>query len=348
MDYFSRKYSEYRSILPSEIAHIARENDYERNLPTRGLGYSVITKVFSEVGFSPRLYTMNLFSDMSQFKRVMHYYIESGLPVAVGVKVDEKTRHSIVCIGHGKIQYDNIGNKIYAVCDTVTDNYIWIIDSADLCNHYVIMDDSRRPYETCEWKHMLKKGKVPDKNMLGDYEPDNLMVPLYKRMFLEAQDAYDICTSALASSRAGIQRICPNLGKKDHPVIIRLFMCSSRNYKQHRVTNFEAKNKEVRERYVRMLLPRFIWVCEIYDKKSYCKKRAIGEIVIDATASPHDGIKSVLLYHYPSYILVCQRNIKKLFDQDIELEKVNEWEPFAAYDHNLFTPEEIKKKEYQQ
>lgn len=347
MDYFSKKYPEYKSILPSEIAQIAEKNGYERNLPTRGLGYSVITKVFSEVGFSPRLYTMNLFSDISQFKRVMHYYVESGLPVAVGVKVDEKTRHSIVCIGHGKIQYDKIGNKIYAVYDTVTDNYIWLVDSADLCSHYVIMDDGRSPYETCEWKYMLQSDRVTTKNMLDDYEPDNLMVPLYKRMFLEAQDAYDICTSALASSKAGIQRICPDLGQRDNPVIIRLFMCSSRNYKQRRVANFGSSNSEVRERYAKLPLPRFIWVCEIYNKKSYCEKKAIGEIVIDATASPHDGIKSVLLFHYPYYILVCQRNMKELFDRDIELEKVSEWEPFAGYDHNLFSPDEIKKKEYQ-
>lgn len=348
MDYFSRKYPEYRSILPSEIVRITEENGYERNLPARGLGYSVITKVFSEVGFSPRLYNMNLFSDVSQFKRVMHYYIESGLPVAVGVKIDEKTRHSIVCIGHGTIQYDKIGSKIYAICDPITDNYIWLVDSADLCSRYIIMDDGGIPYEICEWKHTIQKDKVTDKDMLGNYEPDNLMVPLYKRMFLEAQDAYDVCTSALASSKIGIQSICKDLGQIDNPVIIRLFMCSSRNYKQCRIAKFESKNSEVRERYVRLLLPRFIWVCEIYDRKSYCEGKAIGEIIIDATASPHDGIKSVLLYHYPYSIFVCQRNMKELFDRDIEFEKVNEWEPFYGYNHNLFMPEEIKKKEYKQ
>lgn len=346
MDYFSVKYSEYKGILPSEIAQIAEKNGYERNLPTRGLGYPVITKVFSELAFSPRLYTMNLFADMSQFKRVMHYYIESGLPVAVGVKVDEKRRHSIVCIGHGKIQYDKIGKKVYAVYDTIVGNYIWLIDSADLCNNYIMMDDGRSPYEVCEWKAVTQDGKTSDKSMLGDYEPDNLMVPLYKRMFLEAQDAYDICTSALASSKAGIQVVCPKLGKKDNPVIIRLFMCSSRNYKQRRVTNFSSKNKEVRERYIEILLPRFVWVCEIYDRESYCKGKALGEIVIDATASPHDGIKSILLYHYPHYILVCQRNVKRLFDRDEKLERLKDWEPFIGYDHNLFPPEKIKENEY--
>ena len=347
MDYFSRKYSEYRSILPCEIADIVGENDFERTLPSRGLKYSTITKVFSEAGFYPRLYGKNVFADMSQFKRVMHYYIESGIPTAIGAKVDEKTKHSFVCIGHGKINYENIGKKIYAVYDTEVGNYIWIVDSADLCENYITMDDGRVPYENSEWKvEKNPDNNKIDKYMLGDYEPEMLMVPLYKRMFLEAQDAYDICTSALASSEVGIQKFYPEMGTKDNPVIIRLFMCSSRNYKQRRISGFSPKNCEAREIYNILRLPRFVWVCEIYDKNGYCEGRANGEIVVDATSSPDEGTKSVLLFHYPYYILSRRRyveNVGRLFDQDEMFEKVHEWEAFAGYDHNLFSPEEIKK-----
>lgn len=348
MDYFSRKYSEYKSILPSEIAEIAERNGYERNLPARGLEYQVITKVFGEAGFSPRLYTRKLFADMSQFKCLMHYYVESGIPVAVGVKVEEKIRHSIVCIGHGKIQYENIGKKIYAVYDTIVDNYIWLVDTADLCSDYIVMDDGRSPYEKCEWKsdEDTSDEKACGKCMLGEYEPDTLMVPLYKRMFLEAQDAYDICTSALASSKVGIRRFRQDLGTRENPIIIRLFMSSSRNYKHSRILNFGEKNKEVRERYINLLLPRFVWVCEVYNKEGYCEGKALGEVIVDATASPHEGIKSVLLFHYPQHILVCQRNTKKLYAKNEEFEQVKEWEPFLGYDHNLFQPQKIKDGEY--
>lgn len=349
MDYFSRKYSDYKSMLPSEIAQITEKNGYERNLPTRGLGYSVITKVFSEAGFSPRLYNRNLFVDMSQFKRVMHYYVESGLPVAVGVRVDEKTRHSIICIGHGKVNRDEIGNKIYAVYDAIVDNYIWLIDSADLCHNYITMDDGQPPYENYEWKVIEQKEPMSAKCMLGEYEPDTLMVPLYKRMFLEAQNAYDICTSALASGKVGIRRVCPEYGTKENPIIIRLFMCSSRNYKQRRIASLGVGNKEVRERYQNLRLPRFVWVCEIYDIDGYQTGKAMGEIVVDATASPYDGIKSVLLFHYPFHILVCGRhigNVERLFDKDETFERVKAWEPFNSYDHNLFLPKQIKEKEH--
>lgn len=347
MDYFGRKYPEYRCILPSEITYIVEKNDFERTLPTRGLRYSTITKVFSEAGFYPRLYGKNVFADMSQFKRVMHYYIESGIPIAIGAKVDEKTKHSIVCIGHGRINNEDIGKKIYAVYDTIMGNYIWIVDSADLCNNYITMDDGCAPYQNCEWKVEISSDvKKADKYMLGNYEPEMLMVPLYKRMFLEAQDAYDICTSALASSEVGIQRFHSDFGTKDNPVIIRLFMCSSRNFKHRRISRFGKKNKAIREIYSVLRLPRFVWVCEIYDKSGYCNGKVNGEIVIDATSSPDDGTKSVLLYHYPYHILSCQKNIENvngLFDRDEPFIRVQEWEVFDGYDYNLFPPERIKK-----
>ena len=347
MDYFSRKYSEYKSILPSEIVEIVGENSFERTLPSRGLMYSTITKFFSEAGFDPRLYRQNVFTDMSQFKRVMHYYIESGIPVAVGVKINEKTKHSIACIGHGRIHYENIGKKLYAICGSEMENHIWIVDSADLCNNYITMDDGRAPYEDSEWRveisHDMKK---EDKCMLGNYEPEMLMVPLYKRMFLEAQGAYDICTSALAGGEVGIRKFCSEIGTKENPVIIRLFMCSSRNFKQRRISNFSSANREAREIYAILRLPRFVWVCEIYDEDGYCENKALGEIVIDATSSPADGTKGALLFHYPYHILYCQNNVKnvgRLFDEDEEFNRVHTWEKFDGYDHNLFQPEEINR-----
>ncbi len=342
LDYFSEKYPEYKYVLPSEISHIAVKNGYERNLPTKGLGYSVITKVFSEVGFSPRLYNKESFTEMSQFKRVMHYYIESGLPVALGVKIDDKIRHSIICIGHGTIQYDKIGKKIYAVYDGIIDDYIWLIDSADLCDAYIVMDDGQVPYERYQWQTYEQEKRLPDKHMFGKYEPDVLMVPLYKRMFLEAQDAYSICTSVLASKKMGIQRFYPKLGTKETPVIVRLFMAASRSFKQRRIAGFGKENEEIRERYVNIRLPRFVWVCEIYDREGYCGNKVLGEIVVDATASPFDDLNSILLLHYPFYIMVCNQQGTHMGEEESMFDKVSSWERFDGYDHNLFSPEKIR------
>lgn len=340
LDYFSEKYAEYKYILPSEIAHIAVENGYERNLPTRGLGYSVMTKVFSEMGFSPRLYNKGSFAEMSQFKRIMHYYVESGLPVAIGVKVENKSRHSIIGIGHGKIKYSQIQKRIYAVYNGIVDDYIWLIDTADLCNEYIVMDDGQAPYERYEWKTTEQEQRLPDKHTFGKYEPDVLMVPLYKRMFLEAQDAYAICTSALASEYMGIRAFYKEIGTKDNPLVIRLFMASSKNFKQKRIANFDSRNEEIRERYANLRLPKFIWVCELYDIEGYKKNEAMGEVIVDATASPYDDLNSILMLHYPWNIMLCNKNRNRAED-DI-FYKVHSWNRFEGYDHNLYPPEKIR------
>ena len=177
-----------------------------------------------------------------------------------------------------------------------------------------------------------------------------LMVPLYKRMFLEAQDAYDISTSALASKDIGIQKFYPNIGSKEKPVIIRLFMCSSRNYKYQRMSNLSKKNEYLCKVYNKLRLPRFIWVCEIYDEKGYRGGKASGEIVIDATSSPDYGTKSILLFHYPYYVLMCHKNIVNvgmLFGNDEVFEKLDKWEPIDSYNHNLHLPENKMKNRHE-
>ncbi len=346
MDYFGRKYSEYKSILPSEIAEIVEKNDYQRVLPTKGLRYPTITKIFSEYGFYPRLYSRDVSSDMSHFKHLMHYYIESGIPVAVGSKVAERTKHSIVCVGHGKIDYNDIGNKMYTAFSSDKENYIWLVDSADLCNHYITMDDGKAPYKEYEWiVEESPNNRNVGKSKLGEYEPDTLMVPLYKRMYMEAQDAYDICTSALASNKIGIQRFCKDVGTIYNPIVIRLFMCSSRNFKYRRITRFSETNEIASDVYRNLCLPRFVWVCEIYDRDGYKDGKAIGEIVVDATSSSRYSTKSVLLFHYPHWILPCKRNgsATGISVENENFIKLTDWEAFCGYDHNLFQPESIKK-----
>lgn len=202
LDYFSKKYAEYKYFLPSEIIEIAIKNGYERRLPTKGLDYLLISKVFMEAGFYPVLYNSDKLEDASKFKRILHYYIESGMPVAIGLEINKNVKHSIICIGHGSIEAERIEKKQYVISDEYDrTHHIWLIDSADMVTDYIVMDDNQKPYSRYKWHD----GDSKNPNLLGEWKPEYLMVPLYKRMFLEAADAYDICTSVLADSELGIQ-----------------------------------------------------------------------------------------------------------------------------------------------
>ena len=118
LEYYSNSYNDYRNVVPSEILDAEQKHIHERVLPSRGISYPVLTKVLSEFGFSPRLYNLSSIekfslSQLTQgdvLKRWLHYYIESGIPVALNLLPvgNNGAGHSIVCIGHGEVSEELI------------------------------------------------------------------------------------------------------------------------------------------------------------------------------------------------------------------------------------------------
>ncbi len=339
VDYFSKKYQDYRNILPSEIDEIALKHGYQRHYPTKGLNYTLIPKILMECGFYPVMYTTCKLQDKMKIKRIMHYYIESGIPIIVSGKLDMYNYHSIICIGHGKVTDIQQYKREYSIVHSQNSNRInfWIIDSSDLVDEYIVMDDQRRPYCQDKWQD--------EKALLGQIEVECLMVPLYQKMYLEALDAYDICTTILANPDLGIRSVgniidnlefqVSSLGSIHNPIAIRLFMASTRGFKKARVKNFGSNNKEVRERYINTPFPRFVWVCELYLPEDYNNNKCIGEIIIDATANNNMKLNSVILIQYP--YLMFQQFPNQLYDKtNFVFEKLTEWEKFDGYRGNLY------------
>ena len=89
LEYFGNRYSEYRSVLPSQIIGELERISTERVLPSRGLHYSQVSELLKAFGFSPRLYARKAYEKEApkgiDFKKTFHYYVESGIPLAVGV-----------------------------------------------------------------------------------------------------------------------------------------------------------------------------------------------------------------------------------------------------------------------
>ncbi len=83
-------------------------------------------------------------------------------------------------------------------------------------------------------------------------------------------------------------------------MVVRLFLTSSRSYKNYRSVNFAHKN--LAKIYTHLPLPKFIWVAELSLKNFFLEDRVFGEIIIDATAARHAGINSLIAVHYPGYL----------------------------------------------
>ncbi len=361
-DYYSNTYQEYFSVLPSDINRIVESFSYERRMPTTGLTYQQISRIFTEIGFYPRLYSVDKMP-ANKFRHLLHYYIESGIPIGIGLKVSNEKKHSIVGIGHGFIQKKNLLQTVYAIYNKGYNGsgrkVLWVSDVADAVEEYCVIDDNKEPYAFYRVKEEKVNINLTQRNVLkiGDYQADYLMVPLYKRMYLEAADAYDICTSILANSEEGIVRslnedfpdslqglVSNEFGTKDDPVVIRLFMASSRTMHRLRHKQFQEICVGLRNIYDEISFPKFIWICEIYSVHSYQQRLAIGEIIIDATSSADAKDDSYIMIHYPGQ--VCRRCPDYLSKKDAnsQFEKIFDWKPFPSYNGNLNSPQMVDEK----
>lgn len=320
LEYYGTRYPEYKTVLPSNIVKQLENMSYERNLPSKGLSYQAITALLKAFGFSPRLYAREVLNE--NFKRILHYYIESGIPVALGIerKQDDTTeKHSIVAVGHSKRQIPS-----EAVPFQATDGFS-IVNTADLYDEYIIMDDNQTPYSTEKYDEfsIYKNGRALF-----------LAVPLYKRIFLEAQDAECIFYS-LVGADGFRDKIIEELNvSKTLPLILRIFLTSSRKFKKIRGKN--STSAEECAFYQQLLYPKFLWVAEFSIPELYEKEKICGEIVLDATADRYNKTNSIIL------IRLLNKFSYRLPDFSInDIDVYNEFEdsatctPYRMYKNNL-------------
>ncbi|WP_400204232.1 hypothetical protein [Candidatus Methanomassiliicoccus intestinalis] len=261
LQYYGTRYPEYRVILPSEIFKVVDAYHPERCLPSTGLNFLQKSTVLKNFGFSPKSYNINVYKD--QLKNILHYYVESGIPVAMSLN-----RHAVVCIGHGEAELKSTDCKY--VDDIELD--FKLIDSASFFQKYVIIDDNRVPYAIDTYDKL---------------KTNLIIVPLHKRIFLDALDARSIAIHTLKALNDVLTKCLEEYtheGKIINPLVMRLFLTSSRKYIAVRSANSVSPNEA--SIYINLKCPKFVWVCEISNKKLYNDHKIIGEIVMDATAHP--------------------------------------------------------------
>lgn len=336
IEYYSNSYKDYKSVVPSEILEKEQLHSHERVLPSSGTTYPIFTKVLADFGFSPRLYNLssfatNLLSGISpsdEIKRIFHYYIESGIPVAVNLQPinSRGSGHSLLCVGHGQstLEMKKRAAENKWISWANRDKGHALINSADFYSEYVVIDDNEAVYQVRNFDNL---------SIYPDMKVSNLAVPLYKRMFLDAPDAAAIITSVLNDSVYGIENWSGNFLEPQEDVIIRIFMASSRSFKRYRIS--KAKNIDTRVFYSQIAMPRFIWVCELFRLKDYDNLQAFGEVVVDATSAMRSGAnnRSLIMMRYPNIITFREpEQSGTLFEQQFEIDEGN---LFEGYRDNL-------------
>lgn len=315
--YYSRKYPEYREMMPSEILHDLEKEHYERVLPSEGMRDENIAKILSNYNFYPKLYAYQFHPE---FDKILYAYIESGLPLLLGVP-----GHVVTCIGHCfKIERtDKEYLKQLVSTYTVGDEQLHYLPTSDIYDKYIVMDDNKAPYQMLSVDELVdeyKDGRQDDsdtekQNALDKAKQDDvsIIVPLYRRIFLDAEKAMIIFKKSFLEEPIFISVICNEYndstwGKEnDNPLVWRMFLTTSKNYKAHKTRYVD--DPLLKKHYMEWSMPHFVWALEIGTIDTYIDDRARAEILLDATSYEHSRNCGILSIGYKNHYVYVQDKI---------------------------------------
>lgn len=361
MDYFSHRYEDYRLLLPSDIYKIRRQDSDERILPTKGMTYRMLSKAMYKSGLYPKIYTENEYINFEDMRRILSYYVESGIPVALGIhRKCGGLNHSIICIGHTSNDYNSMTNIVYPIINNCSQenkrNIIYTVDTANSINKLIVMDDTNVPYSQFKLRKLsydYKDSTFTDIHKLFKYEYNDselmcIIVPLYKRVYMDVMQARNAFREILVNDDFNPclnYKKCFNfdVGTRENPIVTRIFLTSSKHYKEMRLNDINIVDTCVEDMYLNTPFPQFIWVCELYDLKCYKNGIAFGEIILDATYSSKDSLGSIIMLNYPQKHLARDIDGKSLdATTDIEFNNTSEHAiKFSMYHKNLTSMNEL-------
>lgn len=319
MDYYSNRYNDYRFAVPSDISKIAQEHSSSRVVPSLGLNYDVISKILCSFGLFTTFHHAQKMERSLKMRDYLYYYVESGMPVCVNLSRNSKG-HAVVCIGHKGISTEQMLDTLTCYSKT------YFTSTASGCGSLIVMDDNSCPYSeyvlsdnnenpySLKVKRNYKRGEVVLFSQIEELEwsIDCFIAPLHKRMNMNAARAEQVILELIKHEETNpcnifkqIDKTMDDWGTKKNPLIYRLFLASSRHFRKERINDNKHSDADgnIGQIYVqnclKVPLPQFVWVCELYDKNNYGSNHALGEIVIDATASSKlSMIDSILMISY--------------------------------------------------
>jgi hypothetical protein len=319
-EYLGNRYPEYKPIYPSTIHEILQKYSYKRLMPSEGLTAEQVTFAVRELGMGAMIYSRNKHAE--DFDTLISTYVESGIPLITVLSNKDKTiGHAVNIIGRQHIDCKSVTiiNPEQVTCES--GNYINVIDFNKIPLEYVFIDDNHCPYQQASLAN-------PCKNYLDEKWHNciinNIIVPLYPKIYLEAARARHNFLKYLINSKIGI--------KGAETIIIKLFLASSRSYKEYLALN-KSMNPDIKALFLSRVMSKFIWVGEVSKSTSYERGLCDGIILQDATEplkSTNDTLfdKASLIAGYLNTMYFTQQSGKF---QTVELGATS----FESYRNNI-------------
>lgn len=273
-EYFGEKYSHYSRIYPHGIVDMLHDSVYERQIPSHGLTYEMISLALQKQHFECKVYH----KDNSRFRALFNCYVESEFPLAVAIEGNDsqgiRFGHAIVCIGQQTQPKD-----IIKTVTPRTINSVQIYNWNDAISTFVSIDDNMVPYQLFDFNRPTIHYRDPDWN---NTEITCFIVPLHPKIYIEAEEALGISEQQIAYTHpAGSE------------IYVRSLLTTSRSYREY-ILRQPSISSDTKEMMLSINLPKFIWLTEVSNHTDFLANMVNEVLLIDATADSNDGLDAVI------------------------------------------------------
>lgn len=266
-----------------------------RTLPNReGLGIDQMIEAIRFAGYSPHLMQFStanpqpgannhlVGNEILNAKRKIYAYVESEIPVVLGVFPSPTAGHAVVLIGHTW----NVNNN---ATPYFSNSDLKLYHAADWVTSFISHNDNTGPYL-----------ELPETGG-NDYcfEQARFSIPLLPSdVFMSGEEAEQVANKILIDLLQLNQLPTSTVNtaqevQKFEDLVIRTYLVERHRFREW-VTDKTDIHIEVKNYYRLKILPKRIWVTEVCLLKEHNNTRngslsRVGEILIDPTGEPNDA-----------------------------------------------------------
>lgn len=297
-DYFGNKYSDYSTILPSQVAKILSRQSYQRQLPAHGLPTENISFVLKKLGFGTVVYSSDSKKKLKdiykpdEFKDILYMYIESGIPI-IATLSSEKSHHAVLIIGREEITNDISYSKMLLNKSNKKQHLF-----SSSFRKILVMNDNHPPYEMIDYYK-----PIYDNTAKSFYQFKSFIVPLYSKVHLDAYQFKELFHIIIMNLESDPETKHIKFKDDNEENIYRFFLTSSKSYKDY-ISNSPNVSNKFKSLAIDKAMPKFIWVGEIIKGNTISLEQSVQSIIaVDATES---GLNGHLIFATNSKYLIIR------------------------------------------
>lgn len=283
-----RRRAGFSALDPAEITMAATKFLVSgRTLPNRtGLSVNQMIEAVRFAGYSTHYLHIkdaaHLASDaqLALTKEKIYTYIESGIPVLLGLFPNGTDGHAVATIGHG---WDSAAATSSVVKISPNGTDVDFVHASSWINNFFINNDNSGPY-----KVLLDKSQ-------DDYCLNHVCfaIPLLPNdVFITGEEASVTASIVLKDLLSQLPVASEELTSISGKFVIRTFLSDRHDFRKWALSSSLAKS--LKDYFRLKILPKRVWVTEICLLEAYNQEHShndirVGEIILDPTGDPSDS-----------------------------------------------------------